>query len=91
MATAAPTAAPIAAPTPVLLSTTPRNWTYKELITDLLQSEDDLVYWLQRKGLLASTRDCMHQVHFKLLNGGEERCDGVAVSSQRLSGCDQPS
>ncbi len=78
------TAAPTAAATPVLLSTTPRNWTYKELIIELLQLEDCLVYWI--RGLLASTCDCIKcasscRIAIK---------KGVAVSSQRMSGCTWP-
>ena len=55
MAAAPPTTFP--APAPALTST-PRTWTYCDLIKDVLTSEEDILYWLQRKNLLASSMDC---------------------------------
>ena len=40
------------------LTSTPRNWTYFELIKDVLTTEENIIYWLQRKHLLASSMDC---------------------------------
>ena len=51
---AAPPPATLPAPAPALTST-PRTWTYCDLIKDVLTSEEDILYWLQRKKLLASS------------------------------------
>ena len=53
MAAAPPPTAPVPA-----LTSTPRAWTYCDLIKDVLTSEEDIMYWLQRKNLLASSMDC---------------------------------
>ena len=40
------------------VASTPREWTYEELITTVLTSNEDTIHWLQSKGLLASSMDC---------------------------------
>ena len=40
------------------LTSTPRNWTYFELIKDVLTTEENIIYWLQRKHLLVGSMDC---------------------------------
>ena len=37
---------------------TPTTWTFAQLLTDVLSSELDTIYWLQRKGLLKSSLNC---------------------------------
>ena len=35
-----------------------REWTYEDLITTVLKSNEEIIYWLQNKHLLASSKDC---------------------------------
>ena len=46
-----------AAAAPVHAST-PREWTYEKLITIVFKSNEETIYWLQGKHLLASSMDC---------------------------------
>ena len=41
-----------------VLASTPRKWTYEELITTVLTCNEQTIYWLQSKHLLASSMDC---------------------------------
>ena len=41
-----------------VLTSTPRKWTYEELITTVLTCNEQTIYWLQSKHLLASSMDC---------------------------------
>ena len=47
--------ATVAAPA---LASTPQEWTYEQLITTVLKSNEDTIYWLQSKDLLASSMEC---------------------------------
>ena len=46
-----------AAAAPVVAST-PQDWTYEDLITIVLKSNEETIYWLQDKHLLALSMDC---------------------------------
>ena len=79
-----PTTLPVPAPA---LTSTPRTWTYCDLIEDVLTSEEDILLASAKKP--PSFIDGLSKVCIQLSNGQTKELIFLALSSKMLSGCSQ--